>query len=42
METVHFDLSGSYEASLGGSVYLIMFVDSSFEVDAAIRYGEKV
>ena len=29
METVHIDLSGSYEASLGGSVFLIMFVDSA-------------
>ena len=29
METVHIDLSGPYEASLGGSVYLIMFVDSA-------------
>lgn len=29
METVHIDLAGPYEASVGGSVYLIMFVDSA-------------
>ena len=29
METVHIDLAGSYEASMGGSIYLIMFVDSA-------------
>ena len=26
METVHIDLAGPYEASMGGSLYLIMFV----------------
>ena len=29
METVHIDLSGPYEASLGGSVCMIMFLDSA-------------
>ena len=29
METVHIDLAGPYEASVGGSVCLIMFVDSA-------------
>ena len=29
METVHIDLAGPYEASMGGSVYLIMFVESA-------------
>ena len=29
METVHIDLAGPSEASMGGSVYLIMFVDSA-------------
>ena len=29
METVHVNLAGLYEASMGGSVYLIMFVDSA-------------
>ena len=29
METVHIDLAGPYEASMGGSIYLIMFVDSA-------------
>ena len=29
VDTVHIDLSGPYEASLGGSVYLITFVDSA-------------
>ena len=29
METVHIDLAGPYEASMGGSLYLIMFVDSA-------------
>ena len=29
METVHIDLSGPYEVSMGGSIYLIMFVDSA-------------
>ena len=29
METAHADLAGPYEASMGGSVYLIMFVDSA-------------
>ena len=29
METVHTDLAGPYEASVGGSVCLIMFVDST-------------
>lgn len=29
METVHIDLVGPYELSYGGSVYLIMFVDSA-------------
>ena len=29
MKTVHVDLSGPYETSHGGSVYLIMFVDSA-------------
>ena len=29
METLHIDLAGPYEASMGGSVYLIMFVDSA-------------
>ena len=29
METVHIDLVDPYEASMGGSVYLIMFVDSA-------------
>ena len=29
METVHIDLAGPYEPSMGGSVYLIMFVDSA-------------
>ena len=28
METAHTDLAGPYEASMGGSLYLIMFVDS--------------
>ena len=29
METMHIDLAGPYDASMGGSVYLIMFVDSA-------------
>ena len=29
IETVHIDLAGPYEASMGESVYLIMFVDSA-------------
>ena len=29
METMHIDLAGPYEASMGGSVCLIMFVDSA-------------
>ena len=29
MKTVRMELAGAYEASLGGSVYLIMFVDSA-------------
>ena len=29
METVHIDLGGPYEVPLGGSVYLIMFTDST-------------
>ena len=29
METVYIDLAGPYEAFMGGSVYLIMFVDSA-------------
>ena len=29
METAHIDLAGPCEASMGGSVYLIMFVDSA-------------
>ena len=29
METVHIDLVGPYQASLGGSVYLIIFADSA-------------
>ena len=29
MEAVHIDLSCPYEASMGGTVYLIMFVDST-------------
>ena len=29
METVHIDPAGPYEPSIGGSVYLIMFVDSA-------------
>ena len=29
METVHIDLAGPYEPSIGGSVYLITFVDSA-------------
>ena len=29
METVHIDLVGLYEASMGWSFYLIMFVDST-------------
>ena len=29
METAHIDLAGPYEASIGGSVYLIMLVDSA-------------
>ena len=29
MEMVHIDLAGPYEASIGGSVHLIMFVDSA-------------
>ena len=28
MET-HFDLAGPYEASMGGFLYLIMFIDSA-------------
>ena len=29
METVHIDLAGPYEASMGGFLRLIMFVDSA-------------
>ena len=29
METGHIDLAGPYEASMGGSLYLIMFVDNT-------------
>ena len=29
METVHIDLAGPYEASMGGSHFLITFVDSA-------------
>ena len=29
VETVHTDLAGPYEASMGGSHYLIMFVDNA-------------
>ena len=29
METVHIDLAGPYEASMGGSLYLIVFVNSA-------------
>ena len=29
METVHIDLAGPYETSVGGSVYLVMIVDSA-------------
>ena len=42
MDTVHIDLSGPYEASLGGWLGISDHVRGQrFKVDAAMRYEEK-